>query len=60
MEGAIFSGGLNQTQLILIPDDELNSKIRSLNTKQREMFDLVHDWAKKNCKKFINLKTNHN
>ena len=35
------------TRSILIQDEELNSKIRSLNEKQREIFNLVHDWSKK-------------
>ena len=30
---------------VLMSDDELNTKIRSLNTKQRECFDIVHNWA---------------
>ena len=36
-------------------DEELNSKIRSLNDKQRNIFDLVHGWAKKSVKKLSSL-----
>ena len=28
-------------------DDEINEHIKSLNEKQREIFDVVLDWAKK-------------
>ena len=38
------------TPLVLIPDNEVNSKIRSLNRKQRELFDMVQSWAKKSIK----------
>ena len=31
---------------VVISDDELNAKIRSLNQKQRECFDIVYNWAK--------------
>ena len=30
--------------------NEVNSKIRSLNLKQRQIFDFIHDWAKLNVK----------
>ena len=33
-----------KTDPFLILYDELNSKIRSLNEKLREIFDLVYDW----------------
>ena len=32
---------------VVIRDDELNEKIRSLNQKQREYFELIFDWAKR-------------
>ena len=38
------------TALVLIPDNEINSKIRSLNRKQCELFDMVQSWAKKSIK----------
>ena len=28
----------------VIPDEELNLKIRMLNQKQRDVFDIVHNW----------------
>ena len=31
---------------IMIPDEELNFKIRMLNQKQRDVFDIVHNWSK--------------
>ena len=31
---------------VLIPDDELNCKIRSLNNEQRKLFNIVQGWAK--------------
>ena len=39
----------------VLPDNEINEKIRSLNKKQREIFDVVLSWANnfvksKNCK----------
>ena len=30
----------------LMPDSELNSNVRKLNQKQRQLFDIVHSWAK--------------
>ena len=36
----------------IIHDDELKEKIRSLNRKQRQVFDIIQDWAKKKCKEF--------
>ena len=34
---------------VVISDNELNAKIRSLNRKQREYFDIVYNWAKTIC-----------
>ena len=34
------------TAHIIMPDDELNAKIRSLNHKQRECFEIIYNWAK--------------
>ena len=31
----------------VLPDEEINEKIRSLNMKQREIFDVVLTWATK-------------
>ena len=30
-----------------LPDTEINSSIRALNLEQREIFEVIHDWAKK-------------
>ena len=34
---------VQSARLVVIPDAELNLKIRSLNQKQRKIFDLVHN-----------------
>ena len=34
------------TAPVIMPDIELNSMIRSLNVKQRKLFDIVQSWAK--------------
>ena len=46
---------IQDTRPVLIQDEELNSKIRSLNDKQRKCFDLIHGWAKKYVKKICSL-----
>ena len=38
------------TTLILLPDSELNSLIRSLNLKQRELFSIDQCWTKQYVK----------
>ena len=38
------------TAPILIPENQINSKIRSLNQKQCELFGMVESWAKKSIK----------
>ena len=40
-----------EKQLLL----EINSRIKSLNDKQRKNFDLVHGWAKKSVKNLYSL-----
>ena len=30
----------------LMPDRGLNSNVRKLNQKQRQLFDIIHSWAK--------------
>ena len=37
---SVYSGSL------LMPDRELNSIVRKLNQKQRQLFDIAHCWAK--------------
>ena len=34
----------------ILNDSEINSKIRSLNFKQRQIFDFIYNWAKSNVK----------
>ena len=34
----------------ILSDSEINSKIRSLNLKQRQIFDFIHNWAKLHVK----------
>jgi len=38
------------TAPVVMPDDELNSKIRSLNKNQRKLFNKVQSWAKRSIK----------
>ena len=35
---------------LFLSDDEINDRIRSLNFKQRECFDILHNWAKMRIK----------
>lgn len=46
---------MQNTSPVLIQNDELNSNIGSLSEKQRErqLFNLVHDWAKKSLKMIL-------
>ena len=48
---------IQSTKPVLIPDEELNSKMRSLNDTQRNFFDLVHGWAKKKTEKNLSSST---
>ena len=34
----------------ILSDNEINSKIRSLNLKQQQIFDFIHNWAKLHIK----------
>ena len=34
----------------ILSDSEINSKIRSVNDKQRQIFDFIYDWAKSDVK----------
>ena len=36
----------NVTNISILNDNEINAKIRSLNFKQRQIFDIIHGWAK--------------
>ena len=41
----------------ILSDNEINSKIRSLNIKQRQIFGFIHNWVKINVKvKFATTK----
>ena len=46
---------IQSTRPVLIQDEELNSKIRSLNDKQSKTFGLVHGWDKKSVKTLSSL-----
>ena len=35
---------------IVIPDEQLNFKIRMLNQEQRDAFDIIHNWSKRSAK----------
>ena len=48
---------IQRTRPVLIQDEELNLKIRSLSNKQRKFFDLVHGWTKRSVKKLSSLAT---
>ena len=39
----------------VIPDEELNLKIRILNQKQRDVFDIVHNWSKRSVKNLLSI-----
>ena len=43
-----------------LPDDEIGKDINSLNSKQREVFNVVHTWAE-DCVKYDghNVEPNH-
>ena len=38
--------GFSHFHVPILSDDEINSKIRSLNLKQWQIFDFIHNWAK--------------
>ena len=46
----IYPEGSSHFHIPILSDDEINSKIRSLNLKQRQMFDFIHNWAKLHVK----------
>ena len=46
---------IQSTRPVLIQDEELNSKIRTLNDKQRKFFEIIHGWAKKSVKNLSSL-----
>ena len=39
----------------VIPDDELNTKIRSLNLEQRQHFEIIYNWAKSYVKNLSSI-----
>ena len=39
----------------MIPDKELNFKTRMLNQKQRDVFDIVHNWSKRSVKNLSSM-----
>ena len=36
----------SQLQAVILSDSEINSKIRSVNLKQRQIFNFIFNWAK--------------
>ena len=55
MEG--HSAGVGNNNLIFkklpaIPDNIINENIRSLNMKQREVFNFIYTWSRDYIKKF--------
>ena len=40
---------------IVIPEEELNLKIRMLNQKQRDLFDIVHNWSNQSVKNLLSI-----
>ena len=40
---------------IVTPDKELNFKTRMLNQKQRNVFDIVHNWSKRSVKNLLSI-----
>ena len=41
--------------LIVIPDEELNFKIRMVKQKQRDLFNIVHNWSKQSVKNLSSI-----
>ena len=39
----------------VIPDEELNLKIRILNQKQSDVFDIVHNWSTRSVKNLLSI-----
>ena len=45
---------------IILPDDEIAGSINSLNSKQREVFNVIHKWTKEYAKYNVhNVKPSH-
>ena len=45
-----YPEGSSHFHMPILSDDEINSKSRSLNLKQRQLFDFIHNWAKLHIK----------
>ena len=41
-----YPEGSSHFHMPIPSDDEINSKIRSLNLKQQQIFDFIYNWAK--------------
>ena len=41
--------------LIVIPDEELNFKIRMVKEKQRDVFNIVHNWSKQSVRNLSSI-----
>ena len=42
----VGNNNLMSNKLPAIPDNTINENIRSLNTKQREVFNFIHKWPR--------------
>ena len=40
----------SELHLIILIDSEINSKITSLNFKQKQIFDFIYNWTKSHVK----------
>ena len=40
----------SELETTILSDSEINSKIRSLNVKQRQIFDFIYNWGKSHVK----------
>ena len=45
-----YPEGSSHFHMPIFSDDEINSKIRSRNRKQRQIFHFIHNWAKLHVK----------
>ena len=60
----IGNNNLMSNKLPVIPDNNINESIRSLNMKQREVFNIIHKWSRDyikilHCKVIKKVKSFH-
>ena len=53
-----YPEGSSHFHMPIPSDDEINSKIRSLNLKQQQIFDFIYNWAKLHVKSLEQQKSN--